>query len=78
MEPNVENKLDICRKGSIKLGGFQLNATSHFNPTFEGQVELRIFLNSNLLDPAKHLAVVFEVKFGPNASVPLKGGDVES
>ncbi|MBA0590697.1 hypothetical protein Gorai_019393 [Gossypium raimondii] len=36
---NIEDCMENFEKGSNFTGGFQLNATLHFNPTFEGMVE---------------------------------------
>ncbi|MBA0779445.1 hypothetical protein Gotri_003695 [Gossypium trilobum] len=57
-------------------GGPHLNATSHYNPTFEGPIEMRLTVNSNVLDPMKHSAVVFTDHIGINDNDSLEVGDL--
>ncbi|MBA0871616.1 hypothetical protein Goshw_028192 [Gossypium schwendimanii] len=56
-------------------GGPHLNATSHYNPTFEGPIEMGLTLNSNVLDPMKHSAVVFTDHIGINDNDSLEVSD---
>ncbi|MBA0614762.1 hypothetical protein Godav_015008 [Gossypium davidsonii] len=76
VEQVVENKLNNYRKKLINSGDLHLNTTSHFNPTFEGPVELGISLNPNLLDPSKHTTMVFKDNHGDNTTISLEGGDL--
>ncbi|MBA0576181.1 hypothetical protein Golob_000009, partial [Gossypium lobatum] len=76
VEQVVENKLKNYRKRPINLEDLHLNTTSHFNPTFEGSVELGISLNPNLLDPSKHTTMVFKDNHGDNTTISLEGGDL--
>ncbi|MBA0591015.1 hypothetical protein Gorai_019703 [Gossypium raimondii] len=71
MEQGIEKNLNNCKERPINVGDFHLNATSHFNPTFKGLIELEISLNSNMLDPSKYTTVVFKDNLGDNTTTFL-------
>ncbi|MBA0582308.1 hypothetical protein Gorai_024459, partial [Gossypium raimondii] len=55
--------------GSVPLG---INA--HFNPTFDGLVDLVVDLNSEFLNPKNHSAFTFKDNGGINHAKPLETG----
>lgn len=67
--------MENCGKQPQISSGFQLNAIHILIQLFEGSVEMRVTLNSNLLGPMKYLTVVFKENFGSNADYPLEEGD---
>ncbi|MBA0687303.1 hypothetical protein Goari_014852, partial [Gossypium aridum] len=76
MEQGIEKNLNNCKERPINVGDFHLNATSHFNPTFKGLIELETSLNSNMLNPSKYTTVVFKDNLGDNTTTFLEGGDL--
>lgn len=61
---------------AISSEGLPLISTSHFDPTFERPVEVRVKLNSTILDPGKHSAVIFKENFAPVINHSVKMGNV--
>ncbi|KAK5804747.1 hypothetical protein PVK06_032398 [Gossypium arboreum] len=69
---HVENKLENYRKGPNSSGGLHLNATSHYNPTFEGPSKMELTLKSNVLYLTKHSTVIFMDHIGINNNDSLE------
>ncbi|MFQ6650424.1 hypothetical protein Gotur_022875 [Gossypium turneri] len=70
----TKQNLDLDLSANKKGLNF-LRVNFHFNPTFNDPVESMVELNSDVLDPRKHLAIIFKEIKVPEIVKPNRGAD---